>query len=99
MPMAKGRKIVVVGKGGRLFLGKRLAGTTFRVEQPEDGTIVMMPAATVPASQLWTLDEPHRSQIEQGLAWAAATEPRETKIDGLLKRRAARARRRRVQSR
>jgi hypothetical protein len=40
----------------------------------------------------WTLEEPHRSRIERGLAWAAQTEPKETKIDDLLKRRQTQSR-------
>ena len=45
----------------------------------------------VPENQLWTLEEPHRSRIERGLTWAAATEPQETDIEGLLKGRAKQA--------
>ena len=32
----------------------------------------------VPESQLWTLQEPDRSRIARGLAWAAETTPRES---------------------
>jgi len=44
----------------------------------------------VPESQLWTLEEPNRSRIARGLAWAAETVPGETNIDVLLKRRTKR---------
>jgi hypothetical protein len=39
----------------------------------------------VPESQLWTLEEPHRSRIARGLAWAANTKPEETKIATLVR--------------
>ena len=42
--------------------------------------------AVIPESQLWALEEPHRSAIERGLAWAAANPPAETDLDELLAR-------------
>lgn len=36
--------------------------------------------------QLWTLQEPHRSAIERGMAWAAENPPAETDLDDLLAR-------------
>jgi hypothetical protein len=99
MPMASGAEIKVVGKSGQISLGKRYAGKTLRVERRQDGAIVLTAVAMVPESQLWTLEQPHRSKIERGLAWAAQTKPRETDIDTLLKRRAGQTRRRRGQSR
>jgi hypothetical protein len=45
----------------------------------------------VPESQLWTLEEPDRSRIARGLAWAAKTAPAETDLDTLLTRRRTKA--------
>lgn len=78
------------GKSGQISLGKSYAGKTLRLERRKDGTMVLTAVAVVPESQLWTLEEPHRSRIERGLAWAAETQPRETDVDGLLKRRTKR---------
>ena len=86
-------EIKVVGKSGQISLGKRYAGKTLRLERRKDGTVLLTAVAMVPENQLWTLEEPHRSRIERGLTWAAATEPQETDIEGLLKGRAKRARR------
>jgi len=47
----------------------------------------------VPESQLWTVQEPHRSRIERGLAWAAETPAAETNLDRVLKPGTSRARR------
>ena len=79
-------EIKVVGKSGQISLGKRFAGKTLRVERRGDGTIVLTAVAMVPEHQLWTLDEPHRSRIEEGLQWAAATAPQETDIERLVTR-------------
>jgi hypothetical protein len=87
-------EIKVVGKSGQISLGKKYAGKTLRLERREDGTVVLTAVAMVPESQLWTLDEPHRSRIERGLKWAAKTEPRETDIDILVKQDTTRGRRR-----
>src|SRR5437868_4020949 len=91
-----GIEIKVVGKSGQISLGKRYAGKTLRLERRLDGTVVLTAVAMVPESQLWTLQEPHRSRIQRGVAWAAETSARETDLDDLMKPRASRARRTRV---
>ena len=89
-------EIKVVGKSGQISLGKRFAGKTLRVERRDDGTILLTAVAMVPESQLWTLDEPHRSRIARGLAWAAQNGPRETDIERLVKPAPSATRRRSV---
>jgi hypothetical protein len=79
-------EIKVVGKSGQISLGKRYAGKTLRLERRGDGTMLLTAVAVVPESQLWTLEEPHRSQIARGLTWAAGTPARETDLDMLTKR-------------
>lgn len=87
MPLVNGAEIKVVGKSGQISLGKSYAGKTLRVERHEDGSIVLTAVAIVPENQLWTLEEPHRSRIARGLSWAADTEPEETAINALVRRR------------
>ena len=99
MPLTRGAEIKVVGKSGQISLGKRYAGKTLRLERRHDGSIVLTTVAMVPESQIWTIEEPHRSRIARGLTWAAETEPAETDVDALVKQRTrasgkARARRR-----
>jgi hypothetical protein len=86
-PAVQEVEIKVVGKSGQISLGKRFAGKTLRLERRKDGTVLLTAVAMVPETQLWTLDEPHRSRIERGLAWAAANRPQETDIDALSKSR------------
>lgn len=87
MPVMGGTELKVVGKSGQISLGKTYAGKAMRLERREDGSILLTAVAMVPESQLWTLDAPHRSRIERGLAWAAEAAPAETDVSGLLKRR------------
>ena len=71
-------EIKVVGKSGQISLGKRYAGKTLELQRLEDGSVLLRAVAMVPESQLWTLEEPHRSQIARGLAWARETPPQES---------------------
>jgi|SRR5882724_771608 len=89
-------EVKTVGRSGQISLGKRYAGKTLRLERFKDGRIVLTAVAMVPESQLWTLAEPDRSRIERGLDWAAKTNPAETDLDVLLKRRARKAPRQRA---
>ncbi|MGH9335482.1 MAG: hypothetical protein ACRD21_17230 [Vicinamibacteria bacterium] len=91
MPRVSGAEIKVEGKSGQISLGKSYAGKTLRLQRRDDGSILLTSVAMVPESQLWTLEEPHRSRIARGLAWAAQTKPQETDIEILLKRRARRS--------
>ena len=79
-------ELKVVGKSGQISLGKSYAGKTLRLERRKDGTMLITAVAVVPEHLLWTLEEPHRSQIARGLTWAAGTEARETNLDALTKR-------------
>jgi hypothetical protein len=90
MPVVSGAEIKVVGKSGQISLGKAYAGKALRVERRNDGTILLTAVTAVPESQIWTLEAPHRSRIERGLAWAAETRPAETDVTTLLKRRTKR---------
>ena len=87
MARLSGAEIKVVGKSGQISLGKKYAGKTLHLLRRDDGSILITSVAMVPESQLWTLQEPHRSRIARGLAWAAETAPQETDMDVLLKRR------------
>ena len=84
MPQVRGAEIKVVGKSGQISLGKNYAGKALRVEHRRDGAIILTAVAFIPESQLWTVEEPHRSRIRRGLAWARATAPAETSIDALV---------------
>src|ERR1700733_14220078 len=77
-------EIKVVGKSGQISLGKTYAGKTLRLERRNDGTVVLTAVAMVPESQLWTLEEPHRSRIRRGLALDGQAAPAETDLEALV---------------
>ena len=78
-------EIKVVGKSGQISLGKRYAGKMLELQRLDDGTLLLRAVAVVPESQLWTLDEPHRSRIARGLSWAAENAHRDSDPDSLVK--------------
>jgi len=78
-------ELKVVGKSGQISLGKDYAGKTFRLKRRDHGVIILTAVAMIPESQLWTLQEPHCSRIQRGLAWAAQHPPAESDLDSLLK--------------
>src|SRR5436305_7590189 len=84
--MSASHHLKTVGKSGQISLGKSYAGKTLRMRRQPDGSILLTPVAVIPESQLWTLEEPHRSVIERGMAWAAENPPAETDLDELLAR-------------
>ena len=55
-------------------------------DRPDLGSVLLRAVAMIPESQLWTLQEPDRSRIARGLAWAATTERKESSLDSLVKR-------------
>ena len=79
-------EIKVVGKSGQISLGKSYAGKTLRLQRRADGSILLTAVAVVPESQLWTLEEPHRTAIAEGLARIAKTPAVETDIDEFIER-------------
>lgn len=79
-------ELKTVGRSGQISLGKSFAGKTLRLQRQADGSILLTPVAVIPESQLWTLQEPHRSAIEEGMSWAAENPPAETDLDELLAR-------------
>lgn len=90
-PQVRG-EIKVVGKSGQISLGKSYAGKTLRVEHHRGGTIILT-AVAVPKTQRWTLEEPHRSRIRRGLAWASTATPVESGVDDFVAQSAKAARR------
>jgi hypothetical protein len=75
-----------VGQSGQISVGRELAGKLLRMEQLEDGRLLLTPVVDVPENQLWTLREPDKSRIERGLAWAAESPPKETDLKVLVSR-------------
>ena len=58
---------------GRLSLGGKYANTTLIIEEAADGTVVLRPAAVVPAPEAWLYkNKKARALVERGLRQARA---------------------------
>jgi hypothetical protein len=75
-----------VGQSGQISVGRELAGRLLRLEQLDDGRVLLTPVVDVPESQIWTLREPDKSRIERGLSWAATTPAQETVLADVVAR-------------
>ncbi|MFH1812200.1 MAG: hypothetical protein ABIJ09_25915 [Pseudomonadota bacterium] len=75
-----------VGASGQICVGKKYAGQEMRTEYLEDGTILLVPVVSVPVSQLWTLQSPHKEKIERALRWASENPPEESDLEALVKK-------------
>ena len=65
--------IKTVGASGQISLGKEYAGRTVVVDSPEEGVWVIRTAQVIPDNELWLHEEPVKSKLEAGLAWARET--------------------------
>lgn len=72
-----------VGSSGQISIGKAYAGKTLKVTVQADGSMLLTPVVVVPENQLWTVQEPHRTAIARGLAYATAHAASETDVDAL----------------
>jgi hypothetical protein len=75
-----------VGQSGQISIGKKYAGQELQAEYREDGTILLVPVVSVPVSQLWTLESPHREKIGRALSWAANNPPQASDLDDLVQK-------------
>jgi hypothetical protein len=73
--------IKTVGASGQISLGKEYAGRTVVVETPEEGVWVIRTAQVIPDNERWLHQEPARSKVAAGLAWARATPAEKTDLD------------------
>ncbi len=74
-----------VGETGQVSVGKSLAGKLVRVEPAQDGVFLRF-VVDVAEKDAWWTKEPHKSQLQEALAWAAKNPPAETDLGALLAR-------------
>jgi hypothetical protein len=74
-----------VGETGQVSVGKSLAGKLVRVEPTQEGVFLRF-VVDVAEKDAWWAQEPHRSQLQQALAWAAKNPPAESDLGALFTR-------------
>ena len=73
--------IKTIGASGQISLGKEYAGRTVVVDNPEEGVWVIRTAQVIPDNELWLHEEPAKSKLEAGLAWARETPAEATDME------------------
>jgi hypothetical protein len=74
-------QVKTIGRSGQLSLGKEYAGRTVVIDSPEEGVWVIKTARVIPDSELWLHQEPVKSDVEEGLAWAKENPVKATDLD------------------
>lgn len=74
-----------VGETGQISVGKSLAGKLVRVEPTQEGVFLRF-VVDVAEKDAWWAQEPHKSQLQEALAWAAKNPPAESDLGALLAR-------------
>ncbi len=75
-----GMNVKIVGTSGQISLGKEYAGRTVVVDNPEEGVWVIRTAQVIPDSEMWLHEEPAKSKVAAGLAWASETPAKVTNL-------------------
>ncbi|MDQ3457764.1 MAG: hypothetical protein M3498_00450 [Deinococcota bacterium] len=78
--------VKTIGGSGQLSLGKDYAGKTVVIESPEPGMWIIKTAQVIPDNEMWMLQEPMRTDIDEAIRWAEENPPAETDLDDLLKK-------------
>lgn len=74
-----------IGETGQVSVGKALAGKLVRVEPGPEGVMLRF-VVDVPEENAWWLQEPHKTKLQEALAWAAKHGPAESDLGELLER-------------
>ncbi|MDR3690992.1 MAG: hypothetical protein P4L46_16555 [Fimbriimonas sp.] len=77
MPISYQNDVRKLDESGRLSLGKARAGEQYRVNELDDGTIVLTPMATIPKRELWLWrNQEALTAVKEGLEQSARGEGR-----------------------
>jgi hypothetical protein len=82
MALKTGTVVKTISPSGQISLGKKYAGRTVVIDEPEEGVWHIKTAQVIPDNELWLHQEPAKSKFEAGLKWAE-TQP--TKVTDLSK--------------
>ncbi len=74
-----------VGEIGQVSVGKSLVGKLVRVEPTPEGVFLRF-VVDVAEKDAWWAQEPHKSQLQEALAWAAKNPPSESDLGVVLAR-------------
>lgn len=74
-------QVKTIGKSGQLSLGKEYAGRTVVIDTLEEGVWLIKTAQVIPDNEQWLHQEPAKSKLAKGLAWAEETATQVSDLD------------------
>jgi len=72
--------IKTVGQSGQISLGKEYAGRSVMVDEIESGVWIVKCGQFIPDSEHWLHEPETKSQLDEAIAWAKATPPKESRL-------------------
>jgi hypothetical protein len=76
-------QLKTVGASGQLSLGKKYAGRTVSIEEPEEGVWVIKTCRVIPENELWMWEPETKARIDEALEWIAKHPRKESDLDAL----------------
>lgn len=81
-PTSKSTTVVkTVSPSGQISLGKKYAGRTVIIEQPQEGEWHIKTGATIPENELWLHTPEMKQNLKDYFEWAANRNPQATNLD------------------
>jgi hypothetical protein len=59
--------VKTISPGGQISLGKKYAGRTVVIDNPEEGVWVVKTASVIPDNERWLHEEPAKSKLEAAI--------------------------------
>jgi hypothetical protein len=83
MPPASKAETVVktVSPSGQISLGKKYAGKTVIIEQPEEGQWIIKTGVAIPENELWLHTPEMKQNLKDYFEWSANRTPLATNLD------------------
>jgi hypothetical protein len=81
-PASKATTVIkTVSPSGQISLGKKYAGKTVIIEQPEEGEWHIKTGATIPENELWLHTPEMKERLKEFFEWSENREPQTTSIE------------------
>jgi hypothetical protein len=81
-PASKATTVIkTVSPSGQISLGKKYAGKTVIIEQPEEGQWIIKTGVTIPENEQWLHTPEMKQNLKDYFEWSANRTPQATNLD------------------
>ncbi len=83
-PVSKATTVVkTVSPSGQISLGKKYAGKTVIIEQPEEGEWYIKTGVTIPENELWLHTPEMKERLKEFFEWVETTPRKDVNLEEL----------------